>query len=51
MIIQCKSCSRKFQVQDDDIPKEGRMVQCGNCSQEWFQLPIENQSSNIADTK
>ena len=51
MIIQCESCSRKFQVKDDDIPNEGRMVQCGNCSQKWFQLPIENQSSNIADTK
>ena len=51
MIIQCESCSRKFQVRDNDIPKEGRMVQCGNCSQKWFQLPIKDQSSNIEDTK
>ena len=40
MIIQCKSCSKKFLVKDEDIPTEGRMVQCSNCSQEWFQAPI-----------
>ena len=39
MIIQCESCSRKFQVKDEDIPKEGRMVQCSNCLQKWFQAP------------
>ena len=41
MIIQCQNCSRKFQVNDEDIPKEGRMVQCSNCSQKWFQTPIK----------
>ena len=41
MIIQCQNCSRKFQVNAEDIPKEGRMVQCSNCSQKWFQTPIK----------
>ena len=50
MIIQCESCSRKFQVKDEDIPQEGRMVQCSNCSQEWFQAPIKIQSSITPDT-
>ena len=50
MIIQCESCSRKFQVKDEDIPKEGRMEQCSNCSQEWFQAPIKIQSSITPDT-
>ena len=45
MIIQCENCSKKFQVKDDDIPKEGRIVQCSNCSQKWFQTPIKIQSS------
>ena len=45
MIIQCESCSRKFQVKDEDIPQEGRMVQCSNCSQKWFQAPKKIQSS------
>ena len=49
MIIQCESCSRKFQVKDEDIPQEGRTVQCSNCSQEWFQVPVEIQSSITPD--
>ena len=39
MIIQCNNCSRKFIVKDQDIPKEGRMVQCGYCSVTWNQKP------------
>ena len=45
MIIQCESCSRKFVVRDQDIPKEGRMVQCGYCSVTWLQKPT------VASTK
>ena len=40
MIIQCKSCSRKFIVKDRDIPKAGRTVQCGYCSVTWHQVPV-----------
>ena len=49
MIIQCENCSRKFQVKDEDVPKEGRMVQCSNCSQKWFQVPVKIQSSTTPD--
>ena len=45
MIILCESCSRKFVVKDSDIPKEGRMVECGFWSQKWFQTSIKIQSS------
>ena len=44
MIVQCQSCSRKFIVQDQDIPKEGRNVQCGYCSVTWHQMPISTLS-------
>ncbi len=40
MIIQCKNCSRKFIVKDQDIPKNGRNVQCGYCSDTWHQMPV-----------
>ena len=40
MIIQCESCSKKFVAKDSDIPKEGRVVQCGYCSVTWHQMPI-----------
>ena len=46
MIIQCKSCSRKFAVKDSDIPKEGRMVQCGYCSVTWHQMPAYTPVKN-----
>ena len=51
MIIQCKSCSRKFIVKDNDIPKEGRMVQCGYCSVTWHQLPAATSTQTIKKTK
>jgi len=44
MIIQCKSCSRKFIVKDKDIPKKGREVQCGYCSTKWHQMPSFDQT-------
>ena len=55
MIIQCESCSRKFVVKDNDIPRAGRMVQCGNCSITWHQMPFKiptepAESSDINET-
>ena len=51
MIIQCTSCSRKFLVKDQDIPAEGRTVQCGFCSVTWHQKPIiNNPTTNIKKT-
>ena len=47
MIIQCDSCSRKFLVKDNDIPEEGRNVQCGYCSDIWHQMPIAGADQNL----
>ena len=46
MIIQCESCSRKFIVKDNDIPKEGRTVRCGYCSVTWHQMPAYTPVKN-----
>ena len=51
MIIQCKSCSRKFIVKDNDIPRDGRMVQCGYCSSTWHQIPISIQTKTSKKSK
>ena len=40
MIIQCENCSKKFVVKDEDIPEEGRLVQCSQCSVTWHHRPI-----------
>ena len=47
MIIQCKSCSRKFVVKDSDIPGEGRMVKCGYCSVAWHQMPVSVPTRSV----
>ena len=47
MIIQCKSCSRKFVVKDSDIPKTGRMVKCGYCSVSWHQMPVSLSTKTV----
>jgi predicted Zn finger-like uncharacterized protein len=45
MIIQCKSCARKYIVKDNDIPNEGRAVKCGYCSVTWYQMPTSKKVS------
>ena len=36
MIIECINCSKKFKVNADLIPSEGRNIQCGSCNHIWF---------------
>ena len=36
MIINCPNCKKKFKIDDNLIPLEGRDLQCGSCSQIWF---------------
>ncbi len=51
MIIQCKSCTRKYIVVDNSIPKNGRKVQCGYCSMTWHQMPFLKPSASIKKSK
>ena len=36
MIISCINCNKKFEVNADLIPSEGRNIQCGSCNHIWF---------------
>ena len=36
MIIECVKCAKKFDVDSDLIPTEGRTIQCGSCDHIWF---------------
>ena len=45
MIIDCICGLKKFEVNADQIPNEGRQVKCGVCSKEWFYKPGENNST------
>jgi predicted Zn finger-like uncharacterized protein len=32
MIIECTNCNKKFRVDDDLIPENGREIICGSCN-------------------
>ena len=36
MIIICPSCKKKFNIDINLIPSEGRDLQCGSCDHIWF---------------
>ena len=36
MIITCPSCQRKFELDDNLLPENGRTLQCGSCNYKWF---------------
>ena len=36
MIISCPSCKKKFNIDINLIPSEGRNLQCGSCEHIWF---------------
>ena len=36
MIISCPACKKKFEINTNLIPKDGRNLQCGSCLNVWF---------------
>ena len=54
MIVSCEKCTKKFNIRDDLIPENGRLLQCGSCNHEWFfklnkdeETKVEVKDSNI----
>ena len=47
MIIICNNCKTKFNVSDNLIPPEGRMVRCSYCNAKWKQENVSETSSNL----
>jgi len=41
MIITCNKCNKKFEIDENLIPYEGRLLQCGSCNHRWFFKPNE----------
>ena len=39
MIISCEKCIKKFEISDNLIPEEGRLLHCGSCSHQWHYIP------------
>ena len=56
MIIKCVNCDKKFNVNSELIPDEGRTIQCGSCNYVWFfnkndQILNKIQKSNLKNDK
>ena len=53
MIIVCPSCSKNFNVRDDQIPDKGRLLQCSNCKHEWFYtkntIPVDDNIDKLSN--
>ena len=60
MIIGCKNCNKKFDIDQNLIPEKGRLLLCSSCNHKWFfkkiiavkikELPI-NENIEIFETK
>ena len=49
MLINCPKCKKKFEVNQNLIPKEGRLLQCGNCNHKWYFKKYLKISKEIND--
>ena len=36
MIIGCENCNKRFELSDNLIPEQGRLLQCSSCDHKWF---------------
>ena len=36
MIIDCNNCHKKFDIDSNLIPDNGRLLQCNSCDHKWF---------------
>ena len=36
MIVQCNNCHKRFDLDANLIPEEGRLLQCSACNDTWF---------------
>ena len=47
MIISCEACNKKFEIDSNLIPSEGRTLQCGSCNHKWFFKKIVKKKKKI----
>ena len=48
MIISCDQCNKKFEIDSNLIPRDGRLLECGSCNHKWFyKQDIEDKTEEI----
>ena len=50
MIITCEKCSKTFKIQDNLIPDEGRLLQCGSCNHKWL-FKVKKNITNLENNE
>ena len=43
MLIQCSDCDYKYLVNSAELKPDGRMVECANCNNRWYQELLEGE--------
>ena len=43
MIISCPECNKRFNIDQNLIPKDGRLLQCSNCMHKWHFIIEKNE--------
>ena len=57
MIISCTQCDKKFEIESNLIPNEGRLLQCSSCNHKWFykkkieKIATDNLKKQIFENK
>ena len=51
MIIDCPICNKKFDIDQDLIPTDGRLLQCGSCNHKWFFKSNINEKKHKEEIK
>ncbi len=56
MIISCEKCNKKFELSEELVPDEGRLLQCGSCSYKWHYIPkktikLVNEIDQVSSSK
>ncbi len=54
MIIECPNCSKKFNLDENLIPQNGRTLKCSSCSHIWHHkvsLNVDNNNNKISEDK
>ncbi len=47
MIVSCPNCNSRYNLTPAQIGPEGRTVRCTNCSESWFQKPLESEDGSV----
>jgi len=47
MIINCENCNKKFNLDNNLIGQNGRLLKCSICNHTWFFKPTQNSKIKI----